>query len=65
MYMPDPVEDTRWPSNFGCGNADRSKFIHCADGCKPEVNEVWILGEDGVFPKVHTSARVDIDAGVV
>ena len=65
MSIPDPVGATRWPSDSGCGDSDRSKFISCADGREAEVNEVWILGEDGVTPNIHPTARVDVDAGVV
>ena len=63
--MPDPVGATCWPSDSGCGDADRSKFIRCVEGCEPMVNEVCILGEDGVTPNIHPTARVDVDAGVV
>ena len=63
--MPDPVGATSWTSNSGCGDDDRSKFIHCDDGHEPEVNEVWFLGEDGVTPKFHPTAQVDVDAGLV
>ena len=64
MSMTDPVRDTRWTPNSGCGDDDRSNFIRCVDRQDPEVNEVWILGEDGVTPEVHTTARFDVDAGV-
>ena len=63
--MPDPVRTARWPSDSSCGDADRSKFICCVDCYEPEVNEVLILGEDGVTPEVHPTAQVDVDAGVV
>ena len=65
MYMPDPVGATPWTSDSGCGDSDRSKFIHCVDGREPKVNEVWILGEGGVTPEVHPTARFDVDAGVL
>ena len=65
MSMTDTVGDTRLPSNSGCWDADRSNFICCVDEREPEVNEVWILGEDGATPEVHTTLRVDTDAGVV
>ena len=65
MYMPDPVRDNRWPFDSGCRDTDRSKFICCFDGREPKVNKVWILGEDDVTPRVHLTAQVDADAGVV
>ena len=65
ISMPDPVRDTFWPSGSSFGDSDRSKFIRCVDGCKPEVNEVRILGKDVVAPKVHPTARVCVDAGFV
>ena len=65
MSMLDLVGATCWLSGSGCGGADRSKFICCVDGRKPEVNEVWILGEYGVTPKVRPTALVDVDAEVV
>ena len=63
--MLDLVRDPCWPSNCGCGDANRSKFIRYVDGHKPKLNEVWILGEDSVTPEVHTTAGVDVNAGVV
>ena len=63
--MPDIVGSTSWPSKFGCVDTDRSKFIRHVDGRNLEVNEVWVLGEYGVNPEVHLTARVDIVAGVV
>ena len=65
MSMPDPVGATHWPSDSSCGDADISKCIRCVDGRNPEVNEVWVLGEDGVTPEFHPTAQVDVDAGVV
>ena len=65
MSIPDLVGATHWPSEYSCGDADRSKFIRCVDGHKPKVNEVWILGEDGLTHEVHPTAQVDVDAGVV
>ena len=32
---------------------------------EPQVREVWTFGEDGVTPKVHPTARVDVGAGFV
>ena len=29
------------------------------------MDEVWILGEDGVTPKVHPTAQVDVGAEIV
>ena len=65
MSILDPVRATSWPSDSGFGHTDRSKFIRCFDGFEPEVNEVWILVEEGVTPKFHPTDRVDVDAGVV
>ena len=65
MSMTDPVRDTISPSDSGCGVAERSKFIRCVDGREPEVNEVWIFGEDNFTPKVHPTVLVDVDSGVV
>ena len=65
MYIPNLVGATQWPSNYGCGDDDRSKFIRCVDGRKPKGNEVCILGEDGVTIKFHPKARVDIGSGAV
>ena len=65
MSILDPVGATGWPSKSGCGDADISKFICCVDGRDPEVNAVWILGEDGVTPEVHPTVQVDVGTGVV
>ena len=65
VSMSDPVRDTCWPSDYGCGGADTSKFTRFVEGCKPEVNEVWILVEGSVTPKVHPTARVEVNTKVV
>ena len=65
MRIPDTVGATCCPSNFGCGDTDRSKLIRCVDGCKPKVNEVCVLGEDNVTHLVCPKAQVDVNAGVV
>ena len=64
MSMPDPVGGTCWPSNYGCGDADKSKFICCVDGRNTKVNEVWVWGEDGITPEVHPALRVGVDSGL-
>ena len=64
MSIPDPVGAIIWPSDSGCGDAERFQFIRCVDGREPKVHEVWILGEDGVTPKVHPTAWVDIWTGI-
>ena len=61
MSLLYPVGDIYWPSDSGCGDADRSKFVHCVDECEPEVHKVWIWGDHGITTKVHTTSRVDID----
>ena len=58
----DTVRATRCTSESGCGDAEISKFIYFVDGRKPEVNKVFILGEDGVTPDFHPTAQVDVDA---
>ena len=65
MYILYPVGAICWPLDSSCGDADRSKFFCCVDGRDPKVNEVWILGEDGVTPEVHPAAQFDVDARVV
>ena len=59
--LPEPVQDTCWPSDSVCGNTDRSSFGRCVDGRDPKFHEVWIWGDDRITPKVHTTARVDVD----
>ena len=56
MSIPDPVGSTNWPSDSGCKDADRSKFIRCVDGRDPEANEVWVWGEDGITPEAHPTS---------
>ena len=63
--MPDSVRAIRWPSHSSCGDTDRFQFIRCVDVRDTKVHEVWILGEDGVTPKVHPTAQVDVGAGIV
>ena len=61
MPLSAPVRDIRCPSESGCVDADRSKFVHCVDGRNPKVHEVWIWGDDGITTKFHPTARVDVD----
>ena len=63
--MPDPVGSIRLPYDSGFGDTDRFQFIRCVGGRKIEVNEVWILGEDGITPEVHPTAQVDVGAGIL
>ena len=65
MSMPDPVGAISWPSDSCCGDSDRFHFICCVDGREPEVNEVWILGEDGVTLEFYPTAQVDVGAVIV
>ena len=65
MSILDAVGATCWPSDSVFGDSDRSKFIRCFDGRYPKDNEVWILDEDIITPEVHTTAQVDVDAGVI
>ena len=43
---------------------DRLDFIHYVGGRQPEIHEVCNFGDDGVTPKVHPFARVDIGASL-
>ena len=61
MSLSEPVGAILWNSNSGCGDADRSKFVCCVDGRDPEVHEVLIWGDDKITPKVHPTARVDVN----
>ena len=54
------VQASCWPSESGCGSVDQSKFVRCVDGRDPEVHEFWIWGDDGIIPKLHLTAWVDI-----
>ena len=60
----DPVGAICQPSKSGFGDNGGPQFICCVDVHESKVNEVWNLGEDDVTPKVHPTARVDVDAGV-
>ena len=51
-------------SDSSCGDDDGPKFIRCVDGRKPKIHEVCIFGEDGVTPKVHPYAHIDVGAFV-
>ena len=64
MSMPDIVGNINLPSESGCWDADRSQCIGCVDVYEPKFHEVWVLGEDGVTPKVHLTERVDVGAGI-
>ena len=61
MPLPAPVRAIRWPSDSGCGDAYRSKFVRCIDGCNPEVHKGWIWGDDGITPKVRSTVRFDVN----
>ena len=65
MAGREPVGAIRRSSNSVSGYEDRPKFIRCVDGRKPQVHEVWTFGEDGLIPKVHLTARVDVGTGIV
>ena len=65
MVRRDPVGSIRWPSNSDFGDEDRYKFIQCVDRRKPQINEVWNFGEDGVTREVHPTTRVEVGAGLV
>ena len=61
MPLLAPVQDTCCNSDSGCGGADRSKFVCCVDRRNPKFHEVWIWGDDEITPKVHPTARIDVD----
>ena len=56
----EPVRAIFRTSDSGCGDDDGLQFIRCVDGQQPKVHEVWIFGEDGITPKVHPTARVEV-----
>ena len=64
MPRLETAGDIRQPSNPGSGDDDGLEFIPCVGGRQPEIHEVWTFGEDGITPKVHTFARVDVGAFV-
>ena len=51
-------------TNMVLGENDGHPFIRYVDGKQLKVNEVWIFGEDGVTPKVHPNASIDVGAFV-
>ena len=60
----EPVEAIRQTSDSVSGDEDRPEFIRCVDERQPEIHEVWTFKEDGVTPKVHPTARIDVSAFV-
>ena len=60
----ETVGSIRQPSNYSGGDEDGTEFIRCVDVRQPKINEVWTFGEDSVTPKVHLTARLDVDAFV-
>ena len=46
-------------------DAEGPELIRCVGGRKPQVNEVWTLGEDGVTREVRTKAQVDVGTGFI
>ena len=50
----------RLRANSVSGGKDGPGFIRCVDGQQPQIHEVWFFGEEGVTPKVHPTARVDV-----
>ena len=61
MPLLAPFWATCWPSGSGCGGSDRFKFVRCVDGRDPEVQKVWIWGDDRITPEVHTTAQIDVN----
>ena len=60
MPIRKPVRAIRKPFKYGSGANDRLEFILCAGGRQPEIHEVWTFGDNGITPKVHSFARVDV-----
>ena len=56
----EPVGAISRPSNSYCGENDGPQFIRFVDERQPEINEIWTFGEDGVTPKFHLTARIDV-----
>ena len=65
MARWDPVGSIRRPSDSGSSYAEITEFIRCVDGQEPQIHEVWTLGSKGFMYKVHLTAKVDVNAGVV
>ena len=43
-----------WPSDSGCGDIERSKYVHCNDRRDPEGHKVLIWGENESLPEFIT-----------
>ena len=64
MSLLVAVGAIHWPSNSGCGDADRSKFVCCVDRQELEVHKVWIWGDNDITTKFHPSLRVAADSWI-
>ena len=62
IAMGEPVASMCRLANYGSGGKYGLEFIRCVDRRQPKIHEVWTYGEDGVTPKVHPTARVDVSA---
>ena len=64
MTTQEPVGSVYWTSKSGSGYEYGPNLIRCVDGRQSKIYEVWTFGEDGVTPKVHPNACVDVGAFV-
>ena len=59
------MDTIRRPSYYGSGGTETIDFIQCINGIEPHINELWCLGLDRIYRKVHHTAREEILAGTV
>ena len=53
------------PSDTGSGGTEDTKLIWYVDGQDPQIHKLWYLGLDNITREVHTTAKLDVGAGLV
>ena len=53
------------PSDSGSAGTDITTFIQCINSREPQINKLWFLGFDRIFPEVHPTAHIEIPAGIL
>ena len=62
MLRRETVRAICQPLKCGSGADDGIGFIPCVGGQQTEIHDFWTFGDNGITPKVHHFARVDVDA---
>ena len=65
MIRNHPMGSIHHTSNPESRSTKDTNFTQCVDVWESQIYEVWSLGLDGIFRKVHPAARVEVVTGIV